>query len=60
MYDYNFTLAAELGFEVAASSPEFSLEDGEEVRTVKCSSRDFDRNQYESTVVTEVCVWVVA
>lgn len=53
MYDYNFTLAAELGFEVAASSPEFSLEDGEEARTVKCSSRDFDRNQYESTVVTE-------
>ncbi|XP_063612639.1 organic cation transporter protein-like [Penaeus indicus] len=53
MYDYNYTLAAELGFEVASSSLEFSFEDGEEVRTVKCSSRDFDRNQYESTVVTE-------
>ncbi|XP_042868981.1 organic cation transporter protein-like [Penaeus japonicus] len=51
MYDFNYTLAAELGFEGAALSPDFSLE--EEVGRVKCSSRDFDRNQYESTVVTE-------
>lgn len=51
MYDYNFTAAAEMGYDAAmASRPSLEVSN----KSIGCSSRDFNRTQYQSTVVTEV------
>ena len=52
MYDYNYTAAAEMGYDAAmANRPSFG---GDLDDSITCDSRDFNRTQYQSTVVTEV------
>ncbi|XP_037786103.1 organic cation transporter protein-like [Penaeus monodon] len=51
MYDYNYTLAAELGYEATLADKALVSADSNE--TLSCYSRDFNFTQYESTVVTE-------
>ncbi|XP_050727693.1 organic cation transporter protein-like isoform X2 [Eriocheir sinensis] len=51
MYDYNYTAAAEMGYDAAmANRPSLA---GDSDDPIKCYSRDFNRTQYQSTVVTE-------
>lgn len=51
MYDYNYTAAAEMGYDAAmANRPSLA---GDSDDPIKCYSRDFNRTQYKSTVVTE-------
>lgn len=51
MYDYNYTAAAEIGYDAAmANRPSLEVSD----KSIGCTSRDFNRTQYQSTVVTEV------
>ncbi|XP_063591322.1 organic cation transporter protein-like [Penaeus indicus] len=52
MYDYNYTLAAELGYE--ATMADIAVISGDSNDTLSCYSRDFNFTQYESTVVTEI------
>ena len=55
MYDYNYTKAAQLGYDVAVIHPE-DLTDGDIPQDVPCNVRDFNLTQYESSMVTEVSV----
>ncbi|XP_063859597.1 solute carrier family 22 member 7-like [Scylla paramamosain] len=47
MYDYNYSLAAEVGYKVSTASRQNNS------GLVPCYSRDFNRSQYQSTVTTE-------
>ncbi|XP_042867655.1 organic cation transporter protein-like [Penaeus japonicus] len=52
VYDYNFTLAAELGYEATMANREL-VSRGSNNETRPCYSRDFNFTQHESTVVTQ-------
>lgn len=51
MYDYNYTLAVELGYEAAMENRD--LISGGSQKTIACYSREFNHTQYESSLVTE-------
>ncbi|XP_063840969.1 organic cation transporter protein-like isoform X2 [Scylla paramamosain] len=52
MYDYNYTKAAQLGYDAAVTYLH-DLADQDTPRVVSCSARDFNLTQHESSVVTE-------
>ncbi|XP_064098433.1 organic cation transporter protein-like [Macrobrachium nipponense] len=52
MYDYNYTSAAEMGYEKAMLNLE-RLGNSGDVKIVPCSKRDFNHSEEESSVVTE-------
>lgn len=49
MYDHNYTLAAEMGYDKAKDALHAAA-----APVVYCYARDFNRSQYQSTVTTEV------
>lgn len=52
MYDYNYTVAVDLGYDATMTNKSFLAESSDD--PIKCSSRDFNLTHYQSSVVTEV------